>query len=70
MTKKINKYIEVVITYIADLDIMSLKTSKMICHVLQNHYTKVGFTIIRKKSDLEELVKKKPDLVFLGVKYV
>lgn len=70
MIKKINKYVEVVMTYIADLDIMSLKTCEMICSVLQNHYTKVGFTIIKKKSDLEELVQKKPDLIFSGIKYV
>jgi D-alanine-D-alanine ligase len=67
---KIDKYIEVVMTYIADLDIMSLKTCKTICNVLRNHYTKVGFTIIKTKSDLTGLVQKNPDLVFSGVKYV
>ncbi len=70
MIKKIDKHIEVVITYIADLDIMSLKTCKAICSILQNNYAKVGFTIIKTKSDLEELVQKKPDLVFSGIKYV
>ena len=68
--KKINKHIEVVITHIDGLDLMSVKTLKMVCDVLQNYYTKVGVTIIKEEADLEELVQKNPNIVFSGVKSV
>ncbi len=38
--------------------------------MLSKHYTRVGITIVNDLSDLKSLVLAKPDLVFLGVKFV
>lgn len=38
--------------------------------VLEKHYTSVDITIVNSLSDLEALVLRKPDLVFLGMKYL
>lgn len=67
---KQNKHIEIVISTIADLDIMSPETCKEIYNVLKNHFTEVGITVIKEKKDLENLIRKRPDLVFSGVKYI
>ena len=40
-----------------------------ILKILSKRYKNVLITKIKKKKDLEELVKRKPDLVFSGVKY-
>ncbi|MDP2642942.1 MAG: D-alanine--D-alanine ligase [Candidatus Peregrinibacteria bacterium] len=69
-TIKQNKHIEVVISSLSGLNIMSAKSCVEICNVLKKHFTEVGTTVIKKESDLEDLVRKKPDLVFSGVKYV
>lgn len=69
-TKKQDKYIEVVISQLSGLDIMSSDSCNEIRKVLKKHFTKVGITIIKEKKDLKILTKKKPDLVFLGVKYI
>ena len=37
--------------------------------ILSKIYTKVSISIIGNKDDLNDLIKKKPDLVFSGVKY-
>ncbi|MEK7673412.1 MAG: D-alanine--D-alanine ligase [Patescibacteria group bacterium] len=70
MTTKQNKHIEVVISSLSGLNIMSLESCKEVCNVLKDYFTEVGTTIIKKKEDLEKLVQKKPDLVFSGIKYV
>lgn len=49
---------------------MASNSCNEIYKVLKNHYTKVGITIIKKEADLENLIKKKPDLVFSGIKYI
>lgn len=67
---KQNKHIEIVISTIADLDIMSADSCNEIQKVLKNHFTEVGITVIKEKKDLDNLVKKKPDLVFSGIKYI
>ena len=38
--------------------------------VLEKHFTRVDITMIDSLSDLEALVARKPDLVFLGMKFV
>jgi len=69
-TTKQNKHIEVVISSLSGLSIMTAESCSEICSVLKKHFTEVGTTVIKKESDLENLVKKNPDLVFSGVKYV
>jgi D-alanine-D-alanine ligase len=49
---------------------MSQESRQAIYDVLTKHYTKVGITIVNTLIDLEELVASRPDLVFLGMKYV
>lgn len=68
--KKINKHVEIAMTYIADLNIMCSKSCKMVFDVLKEHYKKVEVTIVKTKRDLNELVKKNPDIVLSGIKYV
>lgn len=70
LATKQNKHIEVVISPLSGLNIMTPESCDEICNVLKNHFTEVGATVIKKKADLENLIKKKPDLVFSGVKYV
>lgn len=67
---KQNKHIEVVISQLSGLNIMTHGSCNEICNVLKNHFTEVEATVIKEKADLENLIKRKPDLVFLGVKYV
>ncbi len=69
-TIKKNKYIEIVITPIGDMNIMSPETCEEIYKVLNRNFKKVEKTVIEKKEDLEKLVLRKPDLVFSGIKYV
>ena len=40
-----------------------------ILKILSKRYKKVSIVNIKKKEDLQKLVKRKPDLVFSGVKY-
>lgn len=49
---------------------MSKTSREAIYDVLIKYYQKVGITIINDLSDLENLVSKKPDLVFLGMNYL
>ena len=67
---KQDKYIEVVISPLSGLNIMTPDSCGEICNILKNHFTKVETTVIKKKANLESLIKKRPDLVFSGVKYV
>lgn len=67
---KQNKHIEVVISPLSGLNIMTPESCNEICNVLKNHFTEVEATVIKEKADLKNLIKRKPDLVFLGVKYV
>lgn len=49
---------------------MSQVSRLAIRDTLARHYTTVGITIVNTVSDLEDLVARRPDLVFLGMKYV
>lgn len=49
---------------------MSHTSRKAIQQVLRKHYAKVGITLINNILDLERLLSIKPDLVFLGMKFV
>lgn len=69
-TKKIDKHIEIVVTGIDGLNLMSKRTCNMIYEVLVKNYKNVCITKIEKEIDLEELVKRSPDLVFSSIKCV
>jgi D-alanine-D-alanine ligase len=67
---KIDKYIEIVTTPIAGLNLMPKSTQAIIFQTLSKHYAKVKLSVIEKESDLKKLVQNRPDLVFSGIKYV
>ena len=71
--KKENRFIEVIATDIADLAMMgfgSVENCRSVYNALSEKYTHVNFNIVRTKSDLVNIVRRKPDLVFTGIKYV
>ncbi|MFC1655832.1 ATP-grasp domain-containing protein [Patescibacteria group bacterium] len=68
--KKIDKHIEIVVTGIDGLNLMSKRTCNMIYEVLIKNYEKVRITTIEKEIDLEKLVKRSPDLVFSSIKCI
>jgi D-alanine-D-alanine ligase len=71
--KKGDRLIEVIATDIADLAMMgfgSVKNCRSVYNALIKKYTHVNLNIIRTKSDLDEIIYRKPDLVFSGIKYV
>lgn len=65
---KINKHIEIVRTEITHYSSMGSKSCKKIHKTLSKHYQQVGVTTVNNLTDLELLVNKRPDLVFLGLK--
>ncbi len=67
---KIDKYIEIVTTPIAGLNLMPQNTQDIIFETLNKHYSKVKLSVIEKESDLEQLVQNRPYLVFSGIKYL
>lgn len=67
---KINKHIEIVCTSNKQLSSMSRESRGAILAVLKQHYQKVGITIVNNLADLEALAALKPDLVFLGMKFL
>jgi D-alanine-D-alanine ligase len=67
---KINKHIEIVRSPLSALSSMGRKSADMIQNLLEQHYEHVGVSLVSDLSDLESLVAKQPDLVFLGVKRV
>jgi len=66
----INKHIEIVCSTEIVLSSMSRESRDAILAVLSQHYDNVGITIVNNLSDLEALVERKPDLVFLGMKFI
>jgi len=72
---KINKYIEIVtIPTIPNLtenrkNVGIKLDEELILEILSKSYKKVIITIISNENDLKSLIKRKPDLVFSGVKY-
>ncbi|HUD05964.1 MAG TPA: hypothetical protein VMR18_03585 [Candidatus Saccharimonadales bacterium] len=65
---KINKHIEIARTSQAPYSSMGDASALRIQAVLSEHYEEVGISIVDTSADLEILVRKKPDLVFLGLK--
>jgi D-alanine-D-alanine ligase len=66
----INKHIEIVRTNILELSSMGQKSCNMLYEELTKHYRFVGVTEINGVNDLELLVAKNPDLVFMGMKFI
>ncbi len=67
---KINKHIEIVSSSESWLSSMSKISRDAVHAVLSKHYAKVGITLVNSCSDLVALTYTKPDLVFLGMKFV
>lgn len=67
---KINKHIEIVRATKGHRSAMGQASSDAIQAVLERHYQRVGVTIVNDAADLDALVAKQPDLVFLGVRKV
>jgi D-alanine-D-alanine ligase len=68
--EKISKHIEIVSSNETTLSSMSHKSRIAIHDVLSRHYSSVRITIVDNLDDLDELVTRKPDLVFLGMKFI
>lgn len=66
--KKINKHIEIARTTRGKYSSMGSKACARIQAALSLRYEHVGVTIVNDLSDLEELMDRRPDLVFLGLK--
>lgn len=67
---KIQKHIEIVYSTISNLTSMGLESASSILSVLKREYETVGITTVNTSADLVKIVLKRPDLVFLGMKYV
>jgi D-alanine-D-alanine ligase len=68
--KKIDKSIEIVRSSIIGLSSMSQKSCNAAFDVLSSHYSTVKIVAIDNLLDLEVLVLRKPDLVFLGMEFI
>ncbi len=68
--QKIQKHIEIVSSTKTELSSMGQGSREAARAVLSKHYARVGITIINNLSDLEDLVRLKPDLVFLGMTFL
>lgn len=67
---KIDKHIEIVRSSKTWLSSMSYISSEAILGVLKKKYVRVGVSIVDDLDGLKRLIDLKPDLVFLGMKYV
>ncbi len=67
---KLDLRVEIVSSSIANLSSMSQKSRLDILKVLSRYFTQVDIAIINNLSELDALVKRRPDLVFLGMKYI
>src|SRR5205814_6751237 len=65
---KVDTYIEIARTSNAAFSSMGSESGAMIQSALEEHYMHVGISILNDLTDLELLVRKAPDLVFLGLK--
>lgn len=63
-------HIEIVCSAQKRLSSMSLVSRDAILTVLKKHYSDARITILNDVSDLEALVERSPDLVFLGMQFI
>ncbi len=68
--KKIQKHIEIMCSAVPRLNSLTKKSCNAIYDTLARHYQEVGISIVDNLSDIQELVAKQPDLVFIGMKFV
>lgn len=68
--KKIDKKIEIVRSSIIRLSSMSEVSARAVQAVLSEHYSDVSITTVNTVADLDEVIARQPDLVFLGLKYI
>lgn len=52
------------------LNSLGLKSADALYKLLSNHYQTVGISVVNTLEDLKVLTAKRPDLVFIGMKYV
>lgn len=64
------KRIEIVVTNTVGLDLMNCRTIKTVKASLEKNFQNVIVTRIKNEQDLNDLILRKPDLVFSGVKYL
>lgn len=67
---KINKHIEIVTSTKRGLSSMGLKSARATRAVLARHYTQARVTIVNSLPDLDALIARRPDVVFLGMKFL
>lgn len=67
---KLHKHIEIVRSTTVSLSSLSQESCDSIIKVLKKNYTRVGVSIVNSPADLNKLIALKPDVVFLGVKFV
>lgn len=67
---RINQHIEIVSTSLRDLSSMSRVSRDGVFDILSKYYRDVRITLVNNLASLDKLVARKPDLVFLGVKYI
>ncbi len=67
---KRSKHIEIVRSTQPGLSSLSEESCRAIFAVLAKNYATVGVTIVNNLSDLQALVALRPDLVFLGMKFI
>lgn len=67
---KNRKHIIIVRSSTKGLSSLSQVSCNAIFEVLSKHFTKVDVSLINNVSDLDELVNKQPDLIFLGMEFI
>lgn len=67
---KTNLHIQIARSSMLELSSMSLVSSAAILSTLKKHYARVGVSTVNNLQDLKQLVGKKPDLVFMGLKFI
>lgn len=67
---KIQKHIEIVRSTVSGFSSLSDVSCQSVYSLLRRNYATVGITIVNNQYDLWALVARRPDLVFLGMKYV
>src|SRR5882762_8234923 len=68
--RKSSKHIEIVRSTTMRLSSMSQESCDAIVRVLTKHYAKVGVSVVSSLADLDSVVARNPDLVFLGMEYI
>lgn len=67
---KINFQIEIVSSGIKELSSMGAASRQALYTLLKKHYAEVQISLVNNAADLQALVDRQPDLVFLGMKFI